>query len=180
MTLSLSHGHIYTDDPDASLAFYRDTLGLEVKNEVVNDGFRWITLSTADQPEIAIVLSQPHADGPRSSAIRSLRCSPRVNCPVCGFAHTTSTARSRRSARQAPPKFCRNRPVSRGERATRHSAIPPGTWFASVRREWSPRNEPSWFPTSHRREGQTTAACEDGRQQRDDRVDCGIASTPLL
>lgn len=61
MTLSLSHVHIYTDDPDASLAFYRDALGLEVNSEVANDGYRWITLSPIDQPEIEIVLSQPHA-----------------------------------------------------------------------------------------------------------------------
>jgi catechol 2,3-dioxygenase-like lactoylglutathione lyase family enzyme len=61
MTVSLSHVHVLVDDPDAALAFYRDTLGLEVRNEVANDGFRWITLSTADQPEIEIVLSQPHA-----------------------------------------------------------------------------------------------------------------------
>ncbi|MCU1420614.1 MAG: hypothetical protein JWN36_265 [Microbacteriaceae bacterium] len=61
MTLSISHVHVIVDDPDAALAFYRDTLGLEVRNEVANDGFRWITLTTADQPEIEIVLSQPHA-----------------------------------------------------------------------------------------------------------------------
>ncbi|MCS5732530.1 VOC family protein [Herbiconiux daphne] len=61
MTISLSHVHILVDDPDEALAFYRDTLGLEVRNEVENGGFRWITLSTASQPEIEIVLSQPHA-----------------------------------------------------------------------------------------------------------------------
>jgi catechol 2,3-dioxygenase-like lactoylglutathione lyase family enzyme len=61
MTLSLSHVHVLADDPDAALAFYRDNLGLEVRNEVENDGFRWITLGTADQPEIEIVISQPHA-----------------------------------------------------------------------------------------------------------------------
>jgi catechol 2,3-dioxygenase-like lactoylglutathione lyase family enzyme len=61
MTVSISHVHVLVDDPDAALAFYRDILELEVRNEVANDGFRWITLSTADQPEIEIVLSQPHA-----------------------------------------------------------------------------------------------------------------------
>jgi catechol 2,3-dioxygenase-like lactoylglutathione lyase family enzyme len=61
MTISLSTVHIYVDDPDAALDFYRDTLGLTVTNEVENDGFRWITLVTDSQPEIAIVLSQPHA-----------------------------------------------------------------------------------------------------------------------
>lgn len=61
MTVSLSAVHILVDDVDAALRFYRDTLGLEVRNEVSSDGFRWITLATAKQPEIAIVLSQTHA-----------------------------------------------------------------------------------------------------------------------
>jgi catechol 2,3-dioxygenase-like lactoylglutathione lyase family enzyme len=61
MTISLSTVHVFVDDPDAALAFYRDTLGLTVRNEVANGDFRWITLTTDSQPEIAIVLSQPHA-----------------------------------------------------------------------------------------------------------------------
>ena len=62
MTISLSGVHVLVDDPDAALSFYRDTLGLTVRNEVARDGFRWITLVTDSQPEIEIVLSQPHAD----------------------------------------------------------------------------------------------------------------------
>lgn len=61
MNVSISHVHVIVDDPDAAIAFYRDTLGLELRNEVENDGFRWVTLTTRDQPEIEIVLSQPHA-----------------------------------------------------------------------------------------------------------------------
>jgi catechol 2,3-dioxygenase-like lactoylglutathione lyase family enzyme len=61
MTVSLSTVHIYVDDPDAALGFYRDTLGLTLSDEVANEGFRWITLVTDSQPEIKIVLSQPHA-----------------------------------------------------------------------------------------------------------------------
>ena len=61
MSISLSIVHIYVDDPDAALAFYRDTLGLTVQNEVENEGFRWVTLTTDSQPELSIVLSQPHA-----------------------------------------------------------------------------------------------------------------------
>jgi len=61
MTVSLSTVHIYVDDPDAALGFYRDSLGLTVRDEVANEGFRWITLVTRSQPEIGIVLSQPHA-----------------------------------------------------------------------------------------------------------------------
>ena len=61
MTISISGVHVTVDDPDAALAFYRDTLGLTVRNEVANGGFRWITLVSDSQPGIAIVLSQPHA-----------------------------------------------------------------------------------------------------------------------
>ncbi|HTU37338.1 MAG TPA: VOC family protein [Acidimicrobiales bacterium] len=61
MNVSLSTVHILVDDPDAALAFYRDTLGLTVQFEAANGGFRWITLATDSQPEIGIVLSQPEA-----------------------------------------------------------------------------------------------------------------------
>lgn len=61
MNVSISAVHVLVDDPDAALAFYRDTLGFTVINEVANGGFRWITLTTGSQPEIQIVLSQPHA-----------------------------------------------------------------------------------------------------------------------
>jgi catechol 2,3-dioxygenase-like lactoylglutathione lyase family enzyme len=47
------------DDPDASLAFYRDTLGFEVRNEVEYGGMRWITVGPADQPGWSIVLEPP-------------------------------------------------------------------------------------------------------------------------
>ena len=61
MAVSISAVHVIVDDPDAAVAFYRDTLGLTVKNEVAQGGYRWITLVTDSQPEIAIVLSQPQA-----------------------------------------------------------------------------------------------------------------------
>jgi uncharacterized glyoxalase superfamily protein PhnB len=61
MTISLRGVHVLVDDPDAALSFYRDTLGVTVRNEVARGGFRWISLVTDSQPEIEIVLSQPHA-----------------------------------------------------------------------------------------------------------------------
>ena len=45
------------DDPDASLAFYRDILGFEVRNDVGYGGMRWITVGPADQPGTSIVLA---------------------------------------------------------------------------------------------------------------------------
>jgi catechol 2,3-dioxygenase-like lactoylglutathione lyase family enzyme len=49
------------DDPDASLAFYRDTLGFEVRNDVGYGGMRWITVGPAGQPGTSIVLYPPAA-----------------------------------------------------------------------------------------------------------------------
>jgi len=49
-------------DPDASLAFYRNVLGFEVRNDVGYQGMRWITVGPADQPDTCIVLYPPGAD----------------------------------------------------------------------------------------------------------------------
>ncbi|MEO3804592.1 VOC family protein [Nonomuraea sp. B1E8] len=49
-------------DPDTSLAFYRDVLGFEVRDDVGYDGMRWITVGPAGQPGTSIVLQPPAAD----------------------------------------------------------------------------------------------------------------------
>ncbi len=49
-------------DPEASLAFYRDVLGFEVRNDVGRGTMRWITLGPAGQPETSIVLTPPAVD----------------------------------------------------------------------------------------------------------------------
>ena len=49
------------DDPDAAMAFYRDTLGFEVRNDVEYGGMHWITVGPADQPGTSIVLYPPAA-----------------------------------------------------------------------------------------------------------------------
>ena len=61
MTISLQYTNITVNDVDESLAFYRDALGLEVRNDVASGGFRWVTLGSEQQPELGIVLSEPHA-----------------------------------------------------------------------------------------------------------------------
>jgi uncharacterized glyoxalase superfamily protein PhnB len=57
MTLTLARCFIQIHDPDEALAFYRDALGLEVRNDVANEGFRWITVGAASQPAVEIVLT---------------------------------------------------------------------------------------------------------------------------
>ncbi|MGC1184353.1 MAG: VOC family protein [Candidatus Dormiibacterota bacterium] len=51
------------NDPEASLAFYRDTLGFEVRNDVGHGGMRWITVGPPGQPGTSIVLEPPAAPG---------------------------------------------------------------------------------------------------------------------
>ncbi|SDY96060.1 Uncharacterized conserved protein PhnB, glyoxalase superfamily [Micromonospora pattaloongensis] len=62
MDLTIHASFLPHTDPDASLAFYRDTLGFEVRNDVGNGTMRWITVGPADQPGTSIVLHPPAAD----------------------------------------------------------------------------------------------------------------------
>jgi uncharacterized glyoxalase superfamily protein PhnB len=64
MNLTLSTCFVQVHDPDLALAFYRDDLGLEVRNDVANGGFRWITVGAPSQPDVAIVLSNYVNGGP--------------------------------------------------------------------------------------------------------------------
>ena len=61
MTISLQYCNITVSDVDESIAFYRDALGLDVRNDVSSGGFRWVTLGSDAQPGLDIVLSVPHA-----------------------------------------------------------------------------------------------------------------------
>lgn len=56
MELKLITCFVTITDPDAALAFYRDTLGLEVRNDVEHGGHRWITVGAPGQ-DVDIVLS---------------------------------------------------------------------------------------------------------------------------
>jgi uncharacterized glyoxalase superfamily protein PhnB len=62
MDLTISASMLPHDDPDASLAFYRDTLGFEVRQDVGRGTMRWITVGPADQPGTSIVLNPPAAN----------------------------------------------------------------------------------------------------------------------
>jgi uncharacterized glyoxalase superfamily protein PhnB len=62
MDITIQYTFLPHTDPDASLAFYRDTLGFEVRNDVGYDGMRWITVGPAGQPGTSVVLHPPAAD----------------------------------------------------------------------------------------------------------------------
>lgn len=57
MELNLSTCFVQVHDPDLTLAFYRDALGLDVRNDVARGQFRWITVGSPSQPGVSIVLT---------------------------------------------------------------------------------------------------------------------------
>ena len=61
MNLTIHSSFLPHTDPEASLAFYRDTLGFEIRLDVGYEGMRWITVGPPDQPDTAIVLHPPTA-----------------------------------------------------------------------------------------------------------------------
>ena len=62
MDITIHSSFLPHSDPDASLAFYRDILGFEVRNDVGYGGMRWITVGPVGQPGTSIVLAPPAAD----------------------------------------------------------------------------------------------------------------------
>jgi uncharacterized glyoxalase superfamily protein PhnB len=61
MEITIHSSFLPHHDPEASLTFYRDTLGFEVRNDVGYQGMRWITVGPTDQPQTSIVLYPPQA-----------------------------------------------------------------------------------------------------------------------
>ena len=62
MDISIHTTFLPHDDPEAALAFYRDKLGFELRNDVGYQGLRWLTVGPPGQPEVNIVLHPPGAD----------------------------------------------------------------------------------------------------------------------
>src|SRR5688572_24434374 len=56
MDITIHSSFLPQDDPEAALAFYRDTLGFELRNDVGYGGMRWLTVGPAGQPDVSIVL----------------------------------------------------------------------------------------------------------------------------
>jgi catechol 2,3-dioxygenase-like lactoylglutathione lyase family enzyme len=62
MDITINASFLPHDDPEAALAFYRDTLGFELRLDVGYEGMRWLTVGPAHQPDTSIVLHPPAAD----------------------------------------------------------------------------------------------------------------------
>ncbi len=129
MDITIHASFLPHDDPDASLAFYRDTLGFEVRNDVGYEGMRWITVGPADQPGTSIVLHPPAAD-PGITDDERRTIAEMMAKGTYAMHHSwpppTSTAPSS-GCRPATPRSSRSRPSSRTAFATAPSAIPRAT-----------------------------------------------------
>lgn len=62
MDITIHSTFLPHDDAEASLAFYRDVLGFEIRNDVGYGEMRWITVGPPGQPGVSIVLYPPDAD----------------------------------------------------------------------------------------------------------------------
>jgi catechol 2,3-dioxygenase-like lactoylglutathione lyase family enzyme len=62
MSLTIHTSVLPHDDPDESVAFYRDVLGFEVRLDVGQGKMRWITVGPADQPDTSLLLAPPAID----------------------------------------------------------------------------------------------------------------------
>jgi uncharacterized glyoxalase superfamily protein PhnB len=62
MDITIHSSFLPQDDPEAALAFYRDTLGFELRLDVGYGGMRWLTVGPVDQPDTCILLAPPAVD----------------------------------------------------------------------------------------------------------------------
>ncbi|WP_305786242.1 VOC family protein [Symbioplanes lichenis] len=68
MDITLAQTFLATSDFDKAIAFYRDALGFEVRNDVGYENMRWVTVGSPAQPDVSIVLEPPLADPNASEA----------------------------------------------------------------------------------------------------------------
>jgi catechol 2,3-dioxygenase-like lactoylglutathione lyase family enzyme len=69
MDVTVARCFVLVHDLDLALAFYRDVLGLELRNDVGNEGFRWITVGAASQPDVSIVLTNYQCGSPEDGDV---------------------------------------------------------------------------------------------------------------
>jgi uncharacterized glyoxalase superfamily protein PhnB len=71
MNVQLANCFLSVDDHEKAIAFYRDALGFEVRNDVQAYGMRWTTLGSPSQPDMSVVLEPPAADPGISASDRT-------------------------------------------------------------------------------------------------------------
>ena len=89
MDITLSTCFIAVDDHDEAIAFYRDVLGFEVRNDVGYEGMRWVTVGSPAQPDVNIVLEPPLADPNASLADKQVMAELMAKGMLRGVIFTT-------------------------------------------------------------------------------------------
>lgn len=80
MDTTLATCFVQVHDPDLALAFYRDAIGLELRNDVANQGFRWVSVGAPSQPEVTLVITNFVNGSPDdSSALAALLAKGALN-----------------------------------------------------------------------------------------------------
>ena len=134
MDIKIHNAFLPHDDRDAALAFYCDTLGFELRNDVGYNGMHWLTVGPPDQPDVNLVLFPPGADpGITDDERRTI-----TEMMAKGtYASSCSPPRTSTPLREAPGQRRRGRPgadrPALGRAATAPSATRPATWSASTR-----------------------------------------------
>ncbi|SUA48194.1 Excinuclease ABC subunit A [Nocardia africana] len=125
MDITIHDTFLPQDDPEAALAFYRDTLGFEVRNDVGFKGMHWITVGPAGQPDISIVLYPPNATpGVTEEEQRTISemMAKGTFASLNLAAKNVDEVFERLQAKG--PRSCRSRPISPTDCATARSATP--------------------------------------------------------
>ena len=134
VSITIHNAFLPHNDKDASLAFYRDLLGFEVRNDVGYNGMHWITVGHPDQPGMSLVLHPPAADPDITDDERRTITEMMAKGTYAILTLATpdldvTFARLGRVARTSS----RSRSSSRGAFATALSVIPQATCSASTR-----------------------------------------------
>ena len=83
--LKVSHICLFVHDQDEALAFYRDRVGFDVANDTTMEGFRWVTVSPPDQPEMEISLIDPEMtplSAERAAQVKELLAAGAMSGPI--------------------------------------------------------------------------------------------------
>ena len=133
MDITIHSTFLPHDDADASVAFYRDVLGFEVRNDVGYEGMRWITVGPPDQPDTSIVLEPPAADpGITDDERRTIVEMMAKGSYARVILATADLDGPLRACRPAAPTSPRSRRNNRMACATAPFAIPRATSCAST------------------------------------------------
>ena len=179
MNLTLSTCFVLVHDPDVALAFYRDTLGLELRNDVARGDFRWITVGAGAQPDVGIVLTNylngSPADGDAVAALVAKGALNGVHF------HTDDLDGTFEQLKASSTEIVQEPTEQPGGRATAPCATPPATWCASTsrrpaRQRHGPRRRTAAAAGARKQRPRASASGSEGLEQLDEPL-AAVAST---